>query len=256
MAERFHSHNELEGNIVIRGTASYRIFDRRIDLQRHSLLWLFPGQEHMLFRTSPDFEMWVWVIRPDIIKKLCMPDVTQPLLQNNPPDIYLRTMVAKDADRLMRFIRDFAPHTQDTDLQNTALLHTTNLAWLLWRQGMEATAAQTTLHHVVERAAELLNESEIDLPVLARKLRVSESYLSRLFHKQMGVTLVDFRNRVRVRRFLAIYAPSSTATILEAALQSGFGSYPQFNKVFKSVMGQAPSKFFRESPPAFTNNRA
>ena len=54
----------------------------------------------------------------------------------------------------------------------------------------------------------------------------------------MGLTLVDFRNRVRVRRFLANCVPGTNANILEAALQSGFGSYPQFNKVFKSIMGQ------------------
>lgn len=167
------------------------------------------------------------------------------MLQGNSPEIYLRTLVARDADRLLRFIKDGARHTQDTDFHNTALLHTTNLAWLLWRQVMESTAAQTTLHPAIERAAELLNESEIDLQPLARKLRVSESYLSRLFHKQMGLTLVDFRNRVRVRRFLANCVPGTNANILEAALQSGFGSYPQFNKVFKSIMGQPPTKYFK-----------
>lgn len=248
--ERFHSHDELEGNIVIRGTASYWIFDRRIDLRRHSLLWLFPEQEHMLFNTSPDFEMWVWVIRPQVIRKLCLPEVTQPLLQGNPPEIYLRTLAAKDADRLLRALRDSAPHVQDTDFYNSAILHTTNLAWLLWRQGLEATADQTMLHPAVERAAELLNHEEIDLDQLARKLRVSESHLSRTFHKQMGLTLVDFRNRVRVRRFLANYNPGSGTTILEAALQAGFGSYPQFNKVFKSVMGQAPRKYFKGDVPS------
>lgn len=246
---RFHSHNELEGNIVVRGTASYRVFDRRIDLHRHSLLWLFPDQEHMLVNTSPDFEMWVWVIRPELIANLCLPDLAKPLLQGNPPEIYLRTLARKDAEWLIQFIKDGAPRTADTDFHNSAILHTTNLAWLLWRQGKEAKVDQTTLHPAVERAAELLNETDLDLEQLAKKIRVSESYLSRLFHKQMGLTLVDFRNRIRVRRFLSNYEPGAGANILESALQSGFGSYPQFNKVFKALMGQAPTSYFKSAQP-------
>jgi len=242
---RFHSHNELEGNIVVRGNASYRVFERRIDLHRHSLLWLFPDQEHMLVNTSPDFEMWVWVIRPELIASLCLPDLAKPLLQGNPPEIYLRTLARNDAEWLIRFIKEGAPRRADTDFHNSAILHTTNLAWLLWRQGHEAKVDQTTLHPAVERAAELLNETNLSLEQLAKRIRVSESYLSRLFHKQMGLTLVDFRNRVRVRRFLSNYELGSGANILESALQSGFGSYPQFNKVFKSVMGQAPTSYFK-----------
>jgi hypothetical protein len=61
-----------------------------------------------------------------------------------------------------------------------------------------------------------------------------------LFKQQTGVALVDFRNRQRVEKFLAIYRTGQRTTMLDAALEAGFGSYPQFHRVFKRVMGCSP----------------
>jgi AraC-like DNA-binding protein len=66
-----------------------------------------------------------------------------------------------------------------------------------------------------------------------------------LFKQQTGVALVDFRNRQRVERFLQIYGTGQRLTMLDAALEAGFGSYPQFHRVFKRVIGCSPGRYRR-----------
>ena len=56
----------------------------------------------------------------------------------------------------------------------------------------------------------------------------------------MAITLVDFRNRQRVERFLEIYGAGRRRTMLDAALTAGFGSYTQFHRIFKRVTGRGP----------------
>ncbi|MDX2020741.1 MAG: AraC family transcriptional regulator [Deltaproteobacteria bacterium] len=239
----FHSHDEVEGNIVVRGTASYRIFGRRVDLQRHSMLWLFPDQEHMLFNTSPDFEMWIWVIRPHVLRNLCNPQEVAPLLERNPADLYLRTIDARDAEKLIRAAKDGAAVTPETDLHNAELLRITSLAWQMWRKGEGADPLSTKMHPTIARALHVLGEADADCTSLAKRVRVSPTYLSRLFHKEMGIPLIQYRNQLRIQRFLSSYQRGERANITEAALRAGFGSYPQFHRVFTSTMGQSPSKF-------------
>src|SRR5918995_1783331 len=45
---RAHRHAELELNLVVRGTATYLLGERRYALTPGTLTWLFPGQDHVL----------------------------------------------------------------------------------------------------------------------------------------------------------------------------------------------------------------
>jgi len=79
-----HHHAELEINLVLRGTAMYLLNDRRYEISRHTLIWLFPAQEHVLLEQSPDYEMWIMVWRPILVRRLCATTDTKLLRQSNP----------------------------------------------------------------------------------------------------------------------------------------------------------------------------
>jgi AraC-like DNA-binding protein len=85
----------------------------------------------------------------------------------------------------------------------------------------------------------------MSLPELARRSFLSASRLSRLFKQQTGVSLATYRNRQRLDRFLACYDGRGTRTLLDAALEAGFGSYAQFHRVFKALTGRRPSQHRR-----------
>lgn len=96
-------------------------------------------------------------------------------------------------------------------------------------------------------AAHLIRDATESLSVeaLAQWAGLSASRLRRLFKQQTGVTLLDFRNRQRIERFLERYGNGQRVKMLEAALEAGFGSYPKFHRVLKEVMGCSPAAYRR-----------
>jgi len=95
---------------------------------------------------------------------------------------------------------------------------------------------------LVERVLQALNE---DLPVtgerLASELGVSPGHLARSFKRKMGVSLVDYRNQLRLERFLAaVQRRGNGSNLLDAALEAGFGSYAQFHRVYRKFRGATP----------------
>jgi len=55
------------------------------------------------------------------------------------------------------------------------------------------------------------------------------------------MSMTEFRNRCRLRRFFALYEPE--ASLMTTALDAGFGSYPQFHRVFTALVGRSPAAF-------------
>ena len=85
----------------------------------------------------------------------------------------------------------------------------------------------------VVRAAQLLGcDPTLSGKELASTLGVSQSTLARLFARELGMSLVDYRNHLRLDRFFALVDPAG-GNLLEAALDAGFGSYTQFHRVFR-----------------------
>ena len=99
---------------------------------------------------------------------------------------------------------------------------------------------------LVERVLRALAE---DLPVtgerLSTELGVSPGHLARSFKREMGVSLVDYRNRLRLDRFFeAIQRRGGNGNLLDAALEAGFGSYAQFHRVYRKFLGTTPRDVF------------
>jgi AraC-like DNA-binding protein len=102
---------------------------------------------------------------------------------------------------------------------------------------------------LVER---VLSSLDRDVPAtgdqLATEFGVSPGHLARSFKREMGVSLVDYRNRLRLDRFFqVIQRRGGRANLLEAALEAGFGSYAQFHRVYRRNVGETPSDVFLRS---------
>lgn len=111
----------------------------------------------------------------------------------------------------------------------------------------EAFRNAAAVHPAVVEAVRLLHVAE---PVgtvteLARRVRLSPQHLSRLFRADMGVGIARFRDENRLQRFLDIRESVTCIRLLDAAVQAGFGSYPQFYRVVRQLTGRSPSETFR-----------
>lgn len=251
---RVHRHEELELNLVVRGSASYLLGERRLDLRRHALVWLFPDQEHVLLDKSRDFAMWVALFRPGLVRRLCAehdPCGRAALRARMPAGEVCRELAEPGAGRLTGLLEEVRDALAAGDLarHNAGLAYALLAAWVApGRPGAVAVGAD--VHPAVARAARLLRDhpgaGELDAPSLAARAGLSASRLSRLFHAQTGVTLAAYRNRQRLDRFWRIYGAGRRWTLMEAALEAGFGSYPQFHRVCKQLTGKAPADHRRE----------
>ena len=95
-------------------------------------------------------------------------------------------------------------------------------------------------HPAVAKAVQMLAaDPSLGGAQIADELNVSPSRFARAFKMEMGLSLVDYRNQLRLERFLGLI-DSGGASLLEAALEAGFGSYAQFHRVFRALRGGTP----------------
>jgi AraC-like DNA-binding protein len=242
-----HRHSELEANLVTRGLASYVLQDRRYELGTGSLVWLFPGQEHMLARRTDDFEMLIFVFRPRLLKQVCRAGDMAPLRRRNPSGVFCRILPAADAAHLQDLARRLPEMSGDEATFNAGLQYVLLRAWRA-HQATDRQPDGTPLHPAVRRAARWIAEVDVATPLkkLSDEVGLNAARLSHLFHLQMGMGLSDYRNRIRLRQFFQICGRQPEMTLLAAALTAGFGSYAQFHRVFSSHIGLSPREYFRQ----------
>jgi AraC-like DNA-binding protein len=240
---RVHRHAELELNLVVRGTASYVLGDRRFALAPGTLTWLFPGQDHVLVDESPDHELWWAVFRPSLVGRIATSRDARTLLEADPVGQFSRRLDSGRVRRLGALFREVRDaETVDAVLANAGLAYLLSFAWRALLDSGDVVGG-VDLHPGVETVARLLHADPDagDLAALARAANLSPAHLSRIFKQQTGVSISRFRNQQRLQRFLALYGSGRRTTALAAALDAGFGSYAQFHRVFRELTGRSPS---------------
>jgi AraC-like DNA-binding protein len=108
-----------------------------------------------------------------------------------------------------------------------------------------APGAESSGQRLVAAAVEMLaKDPGMGGKQIAAKLDISLSRLARVFKAEMGMSLVEYRNRLRLDRFMALLDRRRT-NLLEAALAAGFGSYAQFHRVFRALRNATPRDYLR-----------
>ncbi len=232
-----HRHDELELNLVMRGRTTYLVGDRRVVLERHTLFALFPDQEHIVIERSPDCQMWLAVFAPALVRRHARGALG--FLARGDPAIDGRWRLPPAQARTLdaAFVGAASARTvQGANAALAALLLLCGEAMAASEQGERSAA----VHPAVERAARAIRENPgLDGAALARAVGLSRARLSRMFKAQIGVALSDFRARERLAGALALVR-AGRRTLLDAALQAGYGSYAQFHRAVTRGLGVRP----------------
>ena len=243
-----HRHAELEVNLALRGSARYLVEGHSYELRPGTTIWLFPAQDHVLLDPSPDFATWLAVFRPSLLERICTDPASRPLLAERPEGVFSKQLAPASASALDSLFEDVTAIEPEAEpaRYNAALGYLCLSAWSAHQQAHELPAS-TELHPAVERAARLLRQGggEVTVEVIAEQAGLSPSRLTRLFKAQTGMTLTRFRQRQQIERFLDLFGQGRRRSLQEAALDAGFGSYPQFHRVFKSFLGISPAEYRR-----------
>ena len=95
----------------------------------------------------------------------------------------------------------------------------------------------------------------LSLETLASRFSVNKNYLSSRFHKEVGRTVTDYINQIRVSRAAALLRHSSL-TIQQIAEQCGFADGNYFTRIFKKLQDVTPNEYRGSSQPAGQKARA
>jgi methylphosphotriester-DNA--protein-cysteine methyltransferase len=272
---RSHHHSELEVNFVCRGSITYLVDGHRYSFGVGALIWIPSRQEHQLIARSADAQFYVAAFKPSMVNSACRSSEYSDLrnLRGDHCGL-LHSKVAFETGRSMRdlmktliadapdeavlnreagfgFDSEFQYRHRDCDALNAGLRYLLVHGWRAHKTRSDR-SRKIELHPAVTLAVELLSKREASatsLPQIASRCGLSPTYLSRLFHQQLGISLSQYRNSNRLSAFIEHYADGGRRTILDCALAAGFGSYAQFYKVFLSAYGEGPARLIRRSGP-------
>jgi AraC-like DNA-binding protein len=117
------------------------------------------------------------------------------------------------------------------------------------RSGLSSKQAEeyhTKLLELMEEDKPYLH-GELKANELAMQLGVSVNHLSQVLNEIQKQNFFDFVNSYRIKEVIQKMndSPKSNLTLLAFALDSGFNSKTSFNTVFKKVMHQTPSAYYK-----------
>ncbi len=236
----------LEFNLLLRGRVRYLLGTERRDLEPGDLLWLWPGTECVIVDRSADVRCWVLVASPELVRRLAAGERYRALAGGATAPISCRRLSERHTRSLAGLLEELSGKSDDPEHFNAGLSFVLTSAWRAHVAANDVPAG-TSVHPAVERAAKLIHDETEPLrgAKLARAAGLSFSRLSQLFHEQTGKTLAAFRNEQRLRRFFERYGEGRTSSLNEAALAAGFGSYPQFYRVFRRGRAESPGDYRR-----------
>lgn len=97
----------------------------------------------------------------------------------------------------------------------------------------------------VKRSLKYIHDNyhrDLSLEVIAGKININPSHLSRIFKKQIGEPVTKYINRVRIEKAKELLAFSGMLAY-EAALATGYNDPTYFSHVFKKITGLSPKEF-------------
>ena len=246
-----HFHGQLECLLIRRGSATLYVATQTQVVRSGQLCWILPGVPHVMGNFSPDFDMWVVELDSALVDD-CWATINArgPAGDHAPFESWSLPLGEQLAGRPAVEVSAAVAELLDELAAGVWAARRPNEA----RSGLAGfglLALRTTLGNVDTGRANsvgqlasclLLASPTMSRAAAAAELGVSEGFLSRAVHRDLGVTFVEHRARTRVAHFLAL-VQAKRINFLDAALAAGFGSYSQFHRTFSRVSGSRPRDY-------------
>jgi AraC-like DNA-binding protein len=227
-----HQHPVWELNQLQCGEIEYEVCGERGTLSAGECIFIPPHTPHVLLRASAEAALWVLELGQSLhahsvgSRPLGDAFVTQPPLE------YFRA-VSRSARRLW-----LRPRGEELARATAAALEL-----LAHPPAGVPPRPPAPVHPAVTRARriceQLSDAGEVAIDEIARRAGISGSRLSHLFQEQVGITPLQYRNYCKVQEFVRRW-DGTERSLLQVALEAGFGSYPRFHRVFSQVCGAPP----------------
>jgi len=227
-----HFHAEPELNLIVAGSAKFGVGQEVISASAGDLLGFAPGQDHVLLETSPDLYLFAIGIQPKLSESILRKDRA---IAMTPLHARLGNSDFEALTRRAELIVD----RSGIDELGAELWEHAN-----WVRSQDTNRRRAPMHVLTRRVlALMMDDSRLSRDDLARHVRAAPSAISRYFHHDLGLPLVQYRMRLRLMHYIQL-VDGRMANLTTAAKLAGFGSYSQCHRVFQSELGSSPRQFF------------
>lgn len=242
-AFRQHTHHFYELLFVRNGNPQYRIGTERFRLEPGDLVLIPPGVNHLPLFSGTDAESYqryvLWLSK----------QYANSLLSLFPEGGFQRYGLLRNQGPSRHFVENyFLKGLQESQQQKPgwiAMLHSNTLELMvhLYRAFLDTQSIQPPSEkpQLLDQILDYIEDhlaSKITLADTSRHFYVSESTVSTLFRRELGIS---FYRCVTQRRLIAAKKQILEGMILEeVAQQVGFGDYSSFYRAFKAEYGISP----------------
>ena len=232
------SHPMAELTYVDRGSVHSVVDGMETELKQGDLVIYGPNQWHMQYADIGVAPRFVTIsfdfsgadLTPLLNRKFVAPQKVTALLQSmlreqENPDDYSNDMILADLCHILIYLLREASSPRDQKLQATNSVHSENE---LIRQAQQYISA-----HIRDK---------LSVPLVARQVDVSPSYLTALFHKNLQISPGEYIRRSKLQESKQMIRENNlNFTEIAAALQ--YSTVHHFSRQFKEKFGIAPSEY-------------
>ncbi len=230
-----HTHNVYELLYIIEGDATHVIEDRKYKLKRGDLIFIRPLQYHFIQIDAPErYERYNILFEPEAHNIDGVDRI--------PKDMEVINLSGnKTASELFRKC-DLYYENSDRDTFDKILSHLlSELFYHISLFPQIPSKEAKTLSPLISKALKYINDNLCtitDISEIAEKLFVSESYLFRLFRRELHQTPKKYIMEKRL--FLAEKMISSGEKAVSVSKQCGFDDYTTFYRNYTAFFGHSP----------------
>lgn len=257
IADHLHRHSDIELNLVCSGELTYLLGGGMQVLKAGDLAIFWAVTPHRIVHLQEGCKLGVVHIpltdflRWNIPQKLVHPVMHGELvLHRESPDFDIRLF-----ERWAREVRNTpSPDPDQLEIQQIVYLELQARLRRAARDLSQAperiTATRTHPEDLtrVETMATFVSSNYTDpltVEDIARGADLHPNYAMSLFKRTMGLTLLEYLTQHRLAHAQRLLI-TSDCSILDVALEAGFGSLSRFYAVFKSEVGISPRQYRRQ----------
>lgn len=256
---RLHTHDHYEINCILDGTGEFRIDGELIKTVPGSVLMINPGVVHNVVRQSSErYERVYLHINPAFLESLCTPTTDLASCFRRPSGAIINRAITMNPNQLRDLLTPLLrpPSKQfGDDIRYDGRFLEAMLKFnefILTNDGKGDTeilpAPQILFSPVITAALQYIDEhlgDELSLDRIANHCAVNKYYLSRMFRKELDMTVGGFIQHRRLQRSKRLLAQLGSPKLIYK--QCGFKSYTHFLRSFQQAFGMTTSAYIEWS---------
>ncbi len=193
-----------------------RVGDRVLGFLQTGQVFTKPPTESQFERTASLLQQWDVAVKKEQLR-----------------DAYFKTRVLTTAQQqsLVSLLTIFGQHLSMVGDQIA-----------VWKSHAEPPVIARARSYIIEHQSE-----DLSLGQVAKAVNASSFYFCKLFKKSTGINFIDYVSQLRIDKAKNLLL-NPNCLISEIAFEVGFQSLTHFNRVFKKITGQSPSRYRAQLP--------